>query len=379
MRSFLSDSGPRSYLLVTERTRRRTKRRAALAKGFTPFPTLDELPEQSEWPAPPFAWRHLRAPANDLVQLCRVEVDGGQAIEGDMVGFDPVGLTLGFRSSPQGPSTVLPFARFRRLVMTLPLRPAPPIPGAPIERMPAAAQEREYHLQLTGGGELTGRTAGRVETPHGLYLFKPVDEEASLQRQFVPRSAYTECQFGQSAEEIAASRWIATPGALLEALERQQRMPVLPLGHALRELGLLTKDQLARALARQPENVALGDMLVANGLISSTDLKTALAHKMGYPLVDLARFPIEPEAVAKLPRRLALEYRAMPLMLHRKQLIVAVHKPSRAARLLELHGLADVVAVLAPKAQIMIALARQASDMWAQIVPQRIDFFETTQ
>ena len=350
-----------------------------MAKGFTPFPILDELPEQSEWPAPPFAWRHLRAPTNDVPQPCRIEVDGGKTVDGEMVGFDPLSLTVRFRTSPQAPTTELPFARFRRLLVTLPLRPAPPIPGAPVERMPAAAQEREYRLHLSDGRELTGRTAGYIETPHGLYLYRPVDEEAALQRLFVPRSAYTSRQFGQSAEEIAASRWIATRGALLEALERQQRMPVRPLGHALRELGLLTNDQLARALARQPENVALGDMLVANGLISSADLKTAIAHKMGYPLVDLTRFPIEPDAVAKLPRRLALEYQAMPLMVHRKQLIVAVHKVSRAARLLALHGLADVVPVLAPKAQILIALARLSSDMWAQIVPQRIDSFETTQ
>ena len=350
-----------------------------MAKVFTPFPTLDELPEQSEWPAPPFAWRHLHAPTNDIVQACRIEVEAGKAVEGEMVGFDPAALSLRFRTGAQAPTTVLPFTRFRRLLMTLPLRPAPPIPGAPVERMPAAAQEREYRLNVSDGSELTGRTAGYVETPHGLYLFRPVDEEAALQRLFVPRSAYTSCQFGQSAVEIAASRWIATRAGLLEALERQKRMPVQPLGHALRELGLLTNDQLARALSRQPANVALGDMLVANGLISSADLKTALAHKMGYPLVDLARFPIEPDAVAKLPRRLALEYQAMPLMVHRKRLIVAVHKVSRAARLLALHGLADVVPVLAPKAQILIALARQSSDMWAQIVPQRIDFFETTQ
>ena len=352
---------------------------SSMASKFTPFPILDELPEQSEWPAPPFAWRHLRAPTNDVVQACRIEVEAGKAVEGDMVGFDPAALCLRFRLNAQAPTSVLPFARFRRLAITLPLRSAPPIAGAPVERMPAAAQEREYRLHLSDGSERAGRTAGHVETPHGLYLFRPVDEEAALQRVFVPRSAYTRCEFGQSAEEMAASRWIATRGALLEALERQQKMPVLPLGHALRELGLLTQDQLARALARQPENVALGDMLVAEGRISSHDLKTAIAHKMGYPLVDLTRFPIEPEAVAKLPRRVALEHNAMPLMIHRKKLVVAVHKTSRAARVLALHGLADVIPVLAPKAQILIALARQASDMWAQIVPQRLDFFETTQ
>ena len=350
-----------------------------MAKKPIPFPILDELPERAEWPAPPFAWRHLRPPANDVAQPCRIELDGDQSVSGEMLGFDPAARTLVFRPTPASPATPLSFARFRRLRLTNPLQPAAPVAGAPVERMPAAAQEREYRLESAAlGAPLVGRTAGHIETTHGLYLFEPVHEEASLQRLFVPRSAYGRCQFGASAEELAASRWISTPAALLAAIERQQRMPVLPLGHALRELGLLTESQLARALARQAGNMALGESLVSSGMISSSDLQTALAHKMGYPLVDLARFPIDAQAVAKLPRRLAVEYRAVPLMLDRKRLIVAVYKPSRAARLQELHALADLVPVLAPKMQLMLSLARLSHDVWAPVVPQVRDFFETT-
>jgi hypothetical protein len=155
-------------------------------------------------------------------------------------------------------------------------------------------------------------------------------------------------------------------------------MPVLPLGHSLRALGLLTEAQLARALARQPGNMALGEMLVTTGMISKSDLQTAIAHKMGYPLVDLTRFPLDPEAVAKLPRRLAIEFRAVPLMLDRKRLIVAVYKPSRAARLQGLNAFGEVVPVLAPKAQLLLSLSRLANDVWAPVVPQVRDFFETT-
>jgi hypothetical protein len=163
---------------------------------------------------------------------------------------------------------------------------------------------------------------------------------------------------------------------LLEALERQKRMPVQPLGHALRELGLLTNDQLAPRVSRQPENVALGDMLVRERPDHERRSEDRARAQDGLPARRPDALSDRADAVAKLPRRLALEYQAMPLMLHRKQLIVAVHKVSRAARLLALHGLADVVPVLAPKTQIAIALARQSSDMWAQIVPQRVEFFE---
>ena len=298
-----------------------------------------------------------------------------------MLDFDPTAHTLTFRTRNDGPPVALAFARFRRLTLTAPLLPVTPIAGAPVERVPAAAQEREYTLQGHGNSApLRGRTAGRVETADGMYLFTPVDEEASLQRVFVPRSTYIRCEFGASAEEIAIRRWITSPTELLEAIEFQQRKPVRPLGQSLLELGLLTQYQLDRALARQSANVPLGESLVAAGVISGSDLRTALAHKMGFPLVDLARFPIAAEAVAKLPQRVAEAYRAMPLMINGDQLIVAVDRPSRALKLREVHALAEikVVAVLAPKLQVLTALERMSSNVWSQHVPERTAFFATT-
>ena len=353
-----------------------------MKKPITPFPTLiDATPQRWEWPVPPFAWRHLPAPTNDVAQPCRIELVGGSKIEGDMLGFDPSVRSVAFRNGGKGHLVEISFARFRRLTLTMPLQQIPRTPGAPVERVPAAAQEREYTLSFDDETEpLTGRTAGYVETKDGLYLFAPVNEESSVQRLFVPCSAFTRREFGPSAEEVASRRWIASPADLSEALAHQHRKPVLPLGYSLRELGLITEAQLYRALGGQPANVPLGEMLVAAGLIKRSDLQTALAHKMGYPLVDLTRFPVDPDAVAKLPHRMAVLYRAMPLMLERGALVVAVDKPSRANKLRELHALAGVTVmpVLAPKSQVIAALERLSKDVWTNVVPHRIGYFETT-
>ena len=316
---------------------------------------------------PPFAWRHLPAPMNDVPQTCSVESAGGTKWQGEMLGFEPTAATITFRSARGAPSAVIPFYRFHRLTIAAPLRATPPIPGAPVERLPAAAQEREYRLHADDRREpLVGRTVGHIQTDHGLYLFTPIDEDASLQRVFVPRSAYTRIEFGQSAEEIAASRWIGSRQALIEAIGRQQRMAVLPLGQSLLALGLLTQLQLDRALADKLDNRVIGERLVASGVITESDLQTAIAHKMGYPMVDLTRFPVDTAAVVKLPQRVALSQRAMPLMFDGPRLVVAVDKPSRLAKLQELNALAGVpiVPVLAPKAQILTALGRLSQDVW---------------
>lgn len=351
-----------------------------MATPLTPFPTLfTESPERWQWPSPPFTWRHLPAPGNDTVQPCRIESVGGSVVEGELLDFNPDERTVSFRTT--GPVAVLAFSRFVRLTLTAPLRPVRPIDGAPVERVPTAVQERDYRLQASNPATvLTGRTAGHVETADGLYLFAPTDDGASVQRVFVPRTAYTRFEFGLSTEEIAASRWVASPRELLDAIERQNRMPVRPLGHALLDLGLLTQAQLDRALTRLKGDRPLGETLVSEGLISRADLKTALAHKMGYPLVDLSRFPIDPEALAKLPVRLATGYRAMPLLLNGTRLIVAVDNPSRVAKLNSVQAFAQVqvVAALAPKAQIILAIGRLSNDVWQSSVPQRVPFFATT-
>ena len=201
-----------------------------------------------------------------------------------------------------------------------------------------------------------------------------------MRRVFVPRSAYTRCEFGGSAEEAAARTWIASPRELLAAIERQQRTPIRPLGQSLLELGLLTPEQLERALARQSTSRALGESLVDAGMISRGDLNTALAHKMGYPMVDLASFPIDPAALVKLPHPAAVSHRAMPLLLSQRRLIVAVDKPSRAIKLGQLHSLAGcvVVPVLASKLQIIAALDRIAPDVWSHHVSLHTGFFATT-
>ena len=228
---------------------------------------------------------------------------------------------------------------------------------------------------------MTGRTAGYVQAEEGLYLFAPADEGRSLFRVFVPRSAYKGCEFGRSAQEIAAERWIVSPRALLEAIERQQSMPVLPIGQALLQLGLVTPGQLERALSQHSDDVPLGERMVAEGVIKNADLQTAIAHKMGYPLIDLTRFPVDPAASELVPHALALRCRVLPLMKTDRAIIVAVDRPQRVAKLQTLSVLSGVklVPVLAMKSEIMLALTRlMKRDRWIDNVSFNPQFFSTT-
>jgi hypothetical protein len=213
-----------------------------------------------------------------------------------------------------------------------------------------------------------------------MYLFTPLDDDGALQRVFVPRTAYSRCEFGASAEELASRHWIASPARLLEAVSQQQLQPAMALGQSLLELGLVTQAQLDRTMAGLDGKTALGEALVGCGLVSRADMRTALAHKMGFPLVDLQRFPLDAAAVALLPLRIAISHRVMPLLLEQQQLIVAVDRPSRVAklRLLDAYAHMPIVPVLALKSQILLALNRQSGEGWNLNVSERVNFVATT-
>ncbi len=342
--------------------------------SLPPFPILlDEAAEPWQWPAPPFNWPHPPAPGHTVVQPCRIETASGSQVEGFMRGIDPLAATLAFATSADSRALTLPFARFRSLTLTTPL--------ASDQRPPAAEHEQEFRL-FAGDGTpgASGRSFGHVDSAEGLYLFVPTGDERALLRMFVPRSACARREFGATQRDAAAEHWVSTPQDLLAAIERQQRMPVLPIGQSLLNLGLVTQDQLDRALASCGE-LPLGERLVASGVISAHDLHTAIGHKMGYPLVDLTRFPVDPAAAHKLPLRVAVAHRALPIMLDGQRLVVAVDKPARAGPLQALFALAAfrVVPVLASRGQILLALsALPHVDGWSDNVSVRAEFFADT-
>lgn len=347
---------------------------AFVSDSDDPFPTLqfDDAPAWS-WPMPPGTARRYTAPPPGAAQACRIETRNGLCLQGEMLDFDVAKRRLVFRTAPSAPQASLSFASVRRLTLSVPLALAPRAPGSPKERAAPGGQLRDYTLQLVGASDaaptsavpLTGQTTGHIEANEGLYLFSPTEDDGAPCRVFVPRGAYSRCEFGASAEELAARHWIASPAALLEALAQPARPAVMPLGQSLLALGLLRPAQLQRALQQMDGKTALGETLVAAGLVSRTDLQTALAHKMGYPFVDLQRFPIDDSALARLPRGLAIGHRVLPLMLDGERLVVAVDRPGRLLKLRELGAIvpAQIVPALALKGQILLAFNRQ-SEGW---------------
>jgi hypothetical protein len=91
------------------------------------------------------------------------------------------------------------------------------------------------------------------------------------------------------------------------------------------------ENQLQQALAEQSgkSSKRVGELLVQAGALSRRDLNTALAHKMGYPFVDVTRFPIEPAALEKIPFSTAQRLMVLPLLARNDLTVVVAADPTR--------------------------------------------------
>jgi hypothetical protein len=332
-----------------------------------PFPPIvaDFAAEAARWPSPPFAWDHQPIDGHAL-QPCRLRLRDGRDIDGDLCRFEPLARRLVFRPRAASSPAAVPFDRIRLCALPEPLIPLPHA-----GRLPLPEHERGHRTESDDGTVLTGSTVGRVEASYGLFLFPPVDVDRSVQRLFVPAGAYRSASFEATALEKAAAAWITTPDGLLAALARQPTAPVLPTGVAITHLGLATDRQIERALAAQARtpDQALGEILVASGVVAQPDLEAALAHKLGYPLVDVDRFPIDARATRRLSLATLTHLQALPLLLDGDRIVLAVASPAREAglRTLRLTTGLTPVAVLARRSALIRRLAALTErDVWKE-------------
>jgi type II secretory ATPase GspE/PulE/Tfp pilus assembly ATPase PilB-like protein len=174
--------------------------------------------------------------------------------------------------------------------------------------------------------------------------------------QITSALAEQEKQRAHRPGDVLLSEHVTRPEQLLAAIEAQSRMPMVRIGEALIALGYITDSQLTDALTHQGKDrsVPLGELLVRQGLITRANLQTALARKMGYPQVDVQVFPIDIEALRKLPVAAALRLEMLPLGLMNGKVIVATEDPSRRDRIDEAEFLTQskVVPVLPSTANL---------------------------
>src|SRR5918912_399531 len=101
------------------------------------------------------------------------------------------------------------------------------------------------------------------------------------------------------------------------------------IGDLLIREGLITKEQLDKALQEQRQNgTRVGYNLVKLGFVKETDLTRMLARQYRMPAVDLSRFEVDPRIAKLIPPDMAVKHLVMPLKRDGRTLTVAMADPT---------------------------------------------------
>ena len=347
--------------------------------------------EAFAWPTPTLPC--YPAPVGQIApEPCEIEGLNGNVMTGRLIIFSPDDGLLQLQLPPSRTTMPLRLEQFRRLRLLAPLAP---LPRFSEDTLPPALAERPavpYTVLMKHGAPLSGLTIRHHETDYGLFLFEPVDGGGSVRRVFIPRAAYESAEIGHRIGELLVSQQAATTQQvdaaleeqsamrsrkigdillarqiisreeLVNAIEQQSRMPMVRIGEALVALGMITAAQLDEALAQQRNDrgTPLGELLVRRGSVSREDLQTALSRKMGYPLVDVDAYPVDVEAVSRVPYGVARRVPALALMRRAGRLVVAMEDPTRktAIEQVEFAAQCKVVPVLARVGTLAQAIDR---------------------
>ena len=122
------------------------------------------------------------------------------------------------------------------------------------------------------------------------------------------------------------------------------------LGELLVREGLISRDQLSRALQEQKQNGGrLGYTLVKLNMLPELDLTKTLAKQHRMPAVDLSRFEVDPKIAKMIPADLAQKNLVLPLKREGRTLTVAIADPASLAVLEDVKFITrcDIVPVIA--------------------------------
>ncbi len=131
--------------------------------------------------------------------------------------------------------------------------------------------------------------------------------------------------------------------------------------NALEEAGYISDDMLKKI---QRDNQEAGQridrVLVEEGFVSEGDVLSALAHQMGMEVIDLAEIEVDPDALQKVPPKVAKEFRIFPVKYEGDTLTIAIADPLNVQVVDDVKRILNipVETVVAPEKDIDLMLRR---------------------
>lgn len=226
-----------------------------------------------------------------------------------------------------------------------------------------------FRIEFNDGRSLTGQALMFTELVQGVLVLGLSESGRHAKHTLYFRAGFRHAQRLVDASPlrlrgVLQGQQVWAPDQLPMALQASAQLALTRLGSTMVALGYLGEDQLAAALEVQQRSpdLPLGEVLIREGYITREQQRVALAHKMGHPIVDLERFPVDVAALRCLPLAAAQSFEALPICFLGRQLVVVTGATLRPESHKELSFLCQRTLVTAlPKAGIM---ARHIEDQY---------------
>lgn len=316
-----------------------------------------------EWPSPHLYERP--SPAGfDGHEPVTLYLLSGEKREGLLTRFLPSHGVVEFVPAKERANICVPLTDIEQLRLDRPLTLKLRTDIMEIERrgqIVKPSERQSITLEFVNGNTLVAETTGFDMQESGLFLFVAGADQNdhNVIRTFVPTSAIRKEQIGtligktlveqqilsngdieqaletqrqfrtQKLGELLAEQKIISREQLHVALDRERALPMVRLGDVLIELNLIDQKQLNSALELQRENrkKSLGEILLTLGSLTRAQLYQALSQKLGIPVVDIAKFNIDPLVLKMLSDEFVAKYQVMPLCMENGALVVAMADP----------------------------------------------------
>jgi len=126
------------------------------------------------------------------------------------------------------------------------------------------------------------------------------------------------------------------------------------IGEIFINLGLITADQLVKALEIQKESgKRLGRILIEQNYLTEDEFATALALQKGLPVVNLGDYGVNIQAVNKIPEELARKHLMIPIDFKDDKLVLATANP------LDIQAIDDVSLITSSEVEVVVATESQ--------------------
>ncbi len=307
------------------------------------------------WPVP-MLFSPAAAPAEGHGPDCTVELLNGRTLEAELLQLGPDAVSIGMAAPEHQPERRrIDFEHVRMIRLTVPLLPT----GQARAADAGGADDRTVSIRFRDGKRFSALSRGLVRDESGLFLYLPGSDPGQALRCFIPARQLEEVQIDSVRQDSSTAVTSASSKAIAEELnqqaeQRQERLgkrlseraastqeelrhmlhvqkrhPGAKLGDVLVEAGLISTEQLAEALGQQAERPQrrLGDILVDMGVVTLRLVQMALSEKLGIPLINVADFQFDPEALALVSASFAKRHQVLPVLRLGEELVVAMENP----------------------------------------------------